>query len=118
LKLPVGGTYTRTGGAKLPGDVLLDYNGTDITDQYTTDQRNNCLHPGTTWKLSVPEGRFLRQRGGDYYISSSTKVYYDRYQAAEGQTSLIESDGINGTPRTANETRPQNIGGEYWERIL
>lgn len=27
------------------------------------------------------------------------------------------SDGSNGTPRTANETRPKNIGATYYMRI-
>lgn len=62
---PVGYSYTRTPGAKLPGDTLQDFTGADITGNYAPADLTACHHPGTVWKLAIRPGDFLRQIGGN-----------------------------------------------------
>jgi len=62
---PVGYSYTRTPGAKLPGDTLQDFTGADITENYDPADLAACHHPGTVWKLAIRPGDFLRQIGGN-----------------------------------------------------
>ncbi len=45
------------------------------------------------------------------YISSGSKAKYDEnvFSAVDGEISRFVTDGVNGTPRTASETRPRNV---------
>ena len=50
--------------------------------------------------------------GGSNYLSATTNVN-NSTGSNFGFTSSPQTDGSFGTPRTANETRPQNIGVNY-----
>ena len=50
--------------------------------------------------------------GGSNYLSATTNVN-NSPGSNFGFTSSPQTDGSFGTPRTANETRPQNIGVNY-----
>ncbi|CDP52358.1 Phage tail fibers [Devosia sp. DBB001] len=41
----------------------------------------------------------------------------NRYSGNPNNAGIVTSDGANGTPRTANETRGKNIGVDYFMRI-
>ncbi|MFY1054664.1 hypothetical protein ACOQNP_23850 [Ectopseudomonas khazarica] len=57
----------------------------------------------TIWSTKVPGGAFSMSGGST--LAATTSV------------GIPISDGANGTPRTANETRSKNIGADYYMRI-
>lgn len=61
--IPLGFAYTQFADSPLPGDTLLDNDEEDITADFDSEQLSSCMYSGTTWKLAVRAGDFLRQLG-------------------------------------------------------
>lgn len=72
----IGELYTQFGDSSLPGSSLYDLDGDELN--FTDEELTNCLYPGTTWKLIVRNGDFLRQAGtrvnADELIIGSSEV--------------------------------------------
>jgi hypothetical protein len=63
---PVGASHFRTAfNLQVPGSVQLDYDGNDISASYASDAATyGRIYTGSTWRLAIRPGDFLRQRGG------------------------------------------------------
>ena len=64
---PVGASHFRTAfNLQVPGSVQLDYDGNDISASYDADAAAyGRIYTGSTWRLAIRPGDFLRQRGGN-----------------------------------------------------
>lgn len=96
LFIPLGFGYIQFANSPLPGDTLLDVDKNDITesDDFSDEDLNNCMYSGTTWKLAVREGDFLRQVG-----SRSNEDELEISSAAFGET---QEDQFQGHRHNAN----------------
>lgn len=61
--LDIGEGYIQFAGFPLPGSRLISFEGVDISDTFSLEKLENCKMKGSTWKIAVRNGDFLRQEG-------------------------------------------------------
>lgn len=119
-------TETTTGSAPLVlSSAVVSLAGSPIDGQtirhLNTEGRilRPSASPGTLQDDAVQSHRHANPPGGQFVITASGSVTMPAgtTQTAGSSTGNLITDGVNGTPRTDNETRMRNWGAEYYMRI-
>ena len=69
-------------------------------------QGHRVVWPNTTGDVTI-----------SYHFGDRTAGGHDSATQSTFAGAKIESDGVNGTPRLGNETRPENYTINLWSRI-
>jgi microcystin-dependent protein len=109
-----GGTAYSAGTTDQPG-AITTFTLPDLRASFVRGAGSDGV--ATAGTFGVKQADALQGHQHSYYSSSGAGGYANfssnSPQAITGNTSSLVSDGTNGTPRTAAETRPRNIAMLY-----
>ncbi len=103
------GAFLRQVGGNANVDNVTALTGTVQNDAFQGHNHRIRLAAAPAWNAA--------QAGANNSSHNATERSSVVDMESSNQATTIISNGTNGTPRTANETRPTNIAVRWWKRI-